>query len=157
MNIFMKTTIEPPHSRRFTRTTTAENELLLGEDALSLITCVEDRQLFAGVRDSVHQQFAPRTLYEQNMADSIAEDLWRKSRFSTAETAALSATIERDWELISKECANADPAYRTFAALRDLGPREVACLRAAQESETRAWRRSRSDAAVLAALKAKPL
>ncbi|WP_321478056.1 hypothetical protein [uncultured Paludibaculum sp.] len=92
----MKTTIEPPHSRRFTRTTTAENELLLGEDALSLITCVEDRQLFAGVRDSVHQQFAPRTLYEQNRADSIAEDLWRKSRFSTTETAALSATAPPD-------------------------------------------------------------
>ncbi|WP_321477343.1 hypothetical protein [uncultured Paludibaculum sp.] len=155
MNIFKQQSDELEHSHRYLKTTDAENELILGEDSASLISCVEDRTLFSNLRDSVHEHFSPNTRFEQHMADSIAEELWRKSRYSMVECTALSASIERDWDAVKKECPNADPAYRTYAAFRDMGPRDIASLRATQDYEARAWRRSRSDISVLSALRSK--
>jgi hypothetical protein len=156
MQIFNKTTDDMVPARRFLTTTGAENALLLGDDSANLITCIEDRSLFSGLRDDVHQHFTPATRFEQHMADSIAEELWRKARYSLLETTALSAAIERDWEAVKKECPTADPAYRTYFAFRQLGPRDTACVRAGQDFESRAWRRSRADIAALQALRSKP-
>lgn len=155
MRIFLTSADEPENRRVFTKVTKAENELLLGDEAANLLTCVEDRALFHEIRDSVHEEFVPRTRFQRIMADTIAEELWRKSRYSMVESTAVSAAIERDWEAVNKECVNPDPAYRTFVAYRDLNTREVACIRSGQNFESRAWRRSRTDMAALNALQKK--
>ncbi|MBN9656534.1 MAG: hypothetical protein J0H49_00050, partial [Acidobacteria bacterium] len=62
----------------------------------------------------------------------------------------------RDWDSVSKECANADPAYRTYVAFRDRSTRESATLRTSQDFEARSWRRSRADLAILRASRMKP-
>jgi hypothetical protein len=156
MQIFNKTTDDTMPSRRFLTTTRAENDLLLGEDSASLISCIEDRALYEALRDDVHQHVTPDTRLEQHMADSIAEELWRKARYSLLETTALSAAIERDWDSVTKECANADPAYRTYVAFRDRSTRESASIRAGQDFEARSWRRSRADLATLRTSRMKP-
>ncbi|WP_321477971.1 hypothetical protein [uncultured Paludibaculum sp.] len=156
MEIFKQTTDDFVPSRRFLKTTGAENDLILGDDSAALITCIEDQSLFSGLRDDVHQHFSPANRFEQHMADSIAEELWRKARYALLETTALSAAIERDWEAVKKECPNADPAYRTYVAFRDMSPRDTACVRVGQDFESRAWRRSRADVAALHAMRSKP-
>ncbi|MGJ5815415.1 hypothetical protein [Paludibaculum fermentans] len=156
MELFKQTTDDFKPSRRFLQTTGAENALLLGDDSANLITCIEDQALFSGLRDDVHQNFIPANRFEQHLADSIAEELWRKSRYALVETTALSAAIERDWEAVKKECPNADPAYRTYVAFRSMDARDAACVRTGQDFENRSWRRSRADIAALHALKAKP-
>ncbi|MBN9662691.1 MAG: hypothetical protein J0H49_31120 [Acidobacteria bacterium] len=83
------------------------------------------------------------------MADSVAEELWCKASYSLVETTALTVAIERDWESVTTECPNADPAYRTYVAIRDRSARDTACLRTSQDLEARAWRRSRADLATL--------
>ncbi|MGJ5818121.1 hypothetical protein [Paludibaculum fermentans] len=156
MELFKSTTDGFTPSRRFLQTTGAENALLLGDDSASLITCIEDRALYEALRDDVHQHCTPATRLEQHMADSLAEELWRKSRYALVETTALSAAIERDWESVKKECPNADPAYRTYVAFRDMSPRDSACLRASQDFEARSWRRSRADLSTLRTSRTKP-
>ncbi|QOY88961.1 hypothetical protein [Paludibaculum fermentans] len=156
MRIFNTNRDDMVPSRHFLATTSAENALLLGDDSASLIACIEDQALFSGLRDDVHQHFTPATRFEQHVADSIAEELWRKARYSLLESTALSAAIERDWDSVTKECPNADPAYRTYAAFRQFGPRDTACVRAGQDFETRSWRRSRADIAALQALRSNP-
>ncbi|QOY88919.1 hypothetical protein [Paludibaculum fermentans] len=143
-------------SRHFLQTTGAENDLLLGDDSASVITCIEDQGLFRALRDDVHQHVAPTTRLEQHMADSIAEELWRNSRYSLVETTALCVAIERDWESVTKECPNADPAYRTYVAIRDRSARDTSCIRSSQDFEARSWRRSRADLATLRTYRTKP-
>ncbi|MGJ5816019.1 hypothetical protein [Paludibaculum fermentans] len=155
MELFKQTADDFSPSRRFLQTTGAENALLLGDDSANLITCIEDRALFSGLRDDVHQHFTPANRLEQHMADSIAEELWRKSRYALVETTALSASIERDWEAVKKTCPNADPAYRTYFAFRTMDPPDLACVRTTQDFENRSWRRSRADIAALHALRSK--
>lgn len=156
MQIFNTNTDDMVRSRRFLTTTRAENALLLGDDSAPLITCIEDQTLFTRLRGDVHQHFTPATRFEQHLADSIAEELWRKARYSLLESTALSASIERDWDSVTMECPNADPAYRTFSAFRQFGPCDTACVRAGQDFETRSWRRSRADIAALQALRSNP-
>jgi hypothetical protein len=156
MEIFKPATDGFTPSRRFLQTTRAENDLLLGDDSANLITCIEDQALFSGLRDDVHQHVAPATRLEQHMADSIAEELWRKARYSLVETTALTVAIERGWDSVTTECPNADPAYRTYVAIRDRSARDTACLRTSQDLEARAWRRSRADLATLRTSRMKP-
>ncbi|MBN9662692.1 MAG: hypothetical protein J0H49_31125 [Acidobacteria bacterium] len=59
MEIFKPATDGFTPSRRFLQTTRAENDLLLGDDLASLITCIEDQALFSALRDDVHQHVAP--------------------------------------------------------------------------------------------------
>ncbi len=156
MDIFKPVTDGFTPARHPLRTTGAENALLLGDDSASVVTCIEDQGLFKALRDDVHQHVAPTTRLEQHMADSIAEELWRNSRYSLVETTALCVAIERDWESVTKECPSADPAYRTDVAVRDRSARDTACIRVSQDCETRSWRRSRADLATLRTYRTKP-
>ncbi|QOY86783.1 hypothetical protein [Paludibaculum fermentans] len=154
MQIFSQTTEDFVPSRRLAKTAGAGP--LAGDASDNLITCIEDPSLYSSLRDDVHQHFNPTTRFEQHLADAIAEELWRKARYSLVETTALTVAIERDWETVQQSCPDADPSYRTYVAFRNLDARDTACVRASQDSETRAWRRSRADVATLQALRSKP-
>ncbi len=156
MDIFKTATEGLTPSPHSLQTTHAENALLLGDDSASVVTCIEDQGLYKALRDDVHQHVGPSTRLEHHLADSIAEELWRQARYALVETTALSVAIERDWDSVTKECPNADPAYRTYVAIRDRSARDTACLRASQDFETRSWRRSRADLATLHTSRTEP-
>lgn len=89
------------------------------EHAPSVLIGHDDPAAYQSVRQSVNDEFEPKSSYRQLLAERAAQELWRAMRASGAEAAAVDIQIADQAPQVDRIYQELDSHCRTALTLRD--------------------------------------